>query len=178
MVAAQTAAGQSFNWYDIVVGVALAYGVWSGIRTGIFVEILRVVGVVAMIAAALHFYVPVGDRLHEWSGIAREPSRLIQQEGSPQPEDVIRRYCLERMPDGIVGIRVSRNDLESCSAADLHPALIRRLATAAGIEAGPVERDAIVPHGDDIRLGLETMVILQIQARGAVCWPALVRAHR
>jgi membrane protein required for colicin V production len=77
MVAAQTAAGRSFNWYDIVVGVALAYGVWSGIRTGLFVEVLRVVGIVAMVAAAVHFYIPAGDRFQSWSGIAREPARLM-----------------------------------------------------------------------------------------------------
>ena len=76
MIAAQTAAASSFNWYDLVVGVALAYGVWSGIRTGLFVELLRVVGIAAMVIVAVHFYIPLGDRLRDWSGIAREPARL------------------------------------------------------------------------------------------------------
>ena len=82
------------------------------------------------------------------------------------------------MPDRIGRIRVNRNDVERLPAADLHPALIGRLATTAGIEASAVECDAFVSHGDDGRLSLEAMVVLQVQARSALSRPALVRVHR
>jgi membrane protein required for colicin V production len=77
MIAAETVTALSFNWYDIVVGLALAYGVWGGIRAGLFVEVLRVVGIGLMVAAALHFYIPAGDRLRSWTDLAEEPSKLL-----------------------------------------------------------------------------------------------------
>lgn len=77
MIAAETtAAGASFNWYDIVVGVALVYGIWGGVRTGLFGEILRVVGMILMIATALHFYIPAGNWLKGVTRISEEPARL------------------------------------------------------------------------------------------------------
>jgi membrane protein required for colicin V production len=75
MIAAETAAA-SFNWYDIVVAVALLYGVWSGVRMGLFGEILRVVGMILMIVAALHFYIPVGNWLKSVTRLSEEPARL------------------------------------------------------------------------------------------------------
>jgi len=76
MIAAETAAAASFNWYDIVVAVALLYGVWSGVRTGLFGEILRVAGMILMIVAAVHFYVPAGNWLKDMIRMSEEPARL------------------------------------------------------------------------------------------------------
>jgi membrane protein required for colicin V production len=76
MIAADTAAA-SFNWYDIIVAVALLYGVWSGVRTGLFGEILRVVGIILTVWAAVHFYIPVGDWLKSVTRLSEEPARLI-----------------------------------------------------------------------------------------------------
>jgi membrane protein required for colicin V production len=75
MMAAETA-GRSFNWYDVVVVVALLYGVWSGVRMGLFGEILRVVGMILMIVAALHFYVPAGTWLRSVTRMSEEPAKL------------------------------------------------------------------------------------------------------
>jgi uncharacterized membrane protein required for colicin V production len=44
------------NWYDVVIILGLAYGVYDGIRTGFSGEILRVVGWVSMIAVAALTY--------------------------------------------------------------------------------------------------------------------------
>lgn len=66
----------SFNWYDIVVGIVLLWGFWRGIRIGFFGEILRVVGLVSMVAAALHFYIPAGDWLQRTAKLPEEPARL------------------------------------------------------------------------------------------------------
>jgi membrane protein required for colicin V production len=75
MIAAQSAPA-SFNWYDIVVVVALLYGVWSGVRMGLFGEILRVVGMILTVVAAMHFCEPAGAWLKGVTGIAGEPARL------------------------------------------------------------------------------------------------------
>jgi membrane protein required for colicin V production len=76
MIAAESAAASSFNWYDIVFAVALLFGVWSGVRTGLFGEILRVVGMLLTVAAAVHFYVPAGDWLRALTRMPEEPARL------------------------------------------------------------------------------------------------------
>ena len=75
MIAAQSAPA-SFNWYDVVVAVALLYGVWTGVRMGLFGEILRVIGMIAMIVAALHFYTPAGNWLRSMTRMAEEPAKL------------------------------------------------------------------------------------------------------
>jgi membrane protein required for colicin V production len=77
MIAAESAATSSFNWYDIVVGVALLYGVWSGVRMGLFGEVLRVAGIILMVLAAVKLYIPAGDWLRDTTRMAEEPSRLV-----------------------------------------------------------------------------------------------------
>ena len=74
MLAAATTS--TWNWYDAVVGVALLWGLWSGVRNGLFGEIFRVLGVVAMVAAALKFYIPAGDWLRGTVRMPEEPARL------------------------------------------------------------------------------------------------------
>ena len=77
MIAAETVAGPSFNWYDVAVGVALLYGIWSGVRTGLFGGILRVTGMILMVVAALHFYIPAGNWLKEATKVPEEPAKLL-----------------------------------------------------------------------------------------------------
>ena len=75
MMAAETATA-TWNWYDIFVGIMLLYGVWSGIRNGLFGELLRVIGLAAMVGVAMKFYVPVGDWFRQAMKIPEEPARL------------------------------------------------------------------------------------------------------
>ncbi len=75
MMAAETAA--NWNWYDIVVGVMLLYGIWSGVRTGLFGEILRVIGLVAMLVAALRWYIQLGNAVQSATKMPEEPARLL-----------------------------------------------------------------------------------------------------
>jgi uncharacterized membrane protein required for colicin V production len=66
----------ALNWYDFVVLVALLFGIWSGLRTGLVGELIRLVGLVAMAALALWLYQPVGHWLHGKSGMAEELANL------------------------------------------------------------------------------------------------------
>ena len=66
-----------FNWYDIVVAVAVLYGLWSGVRTGLSGELLRVLGLALMVAAAVFFYQPVGQWLSRTARLAEEPANLV-----------------------------------------------------------------------------------------------------
>lgn len=68
---------QAVNWYDVVVAGALLYGVWSGLRTGLTGEIIRVVGLVLMIALALTLYQPVGDWIWRHSQLTNDTAHLV-----------------------------------------------------------------------------------------------------
>ncbi|MGD0649742.1 MAG: CvpA family protein [Verrucomicrobiia bacterium] len=65
------------NWYDCVVLAALVYGIWSGVITGFSGEIIRVLGLLLMVALALHFYIPAGKWLQGVTGLVEEPANLI-----------------------------------------------------------------------------------------------------
>ncbi len=65
------------NWYDIVVLVALLYGIWSGLRTGFSGEIIRVLGLVLMVVLALAFYLPVGAWLQRQTNLTDELANLL-----------------------------------------------------------------------------------------------------
>jgi uncharacterized membrane protein required for colicin V production len=65
------------NWYDIVVVGALLYGVWSGIRTGLTGEVIRVVGLVLMIVLASEFHQSVGDWLHANSPLPEDAAQTV-----------------------------------------------------------------------------------------------------
>ena len=67
----------AFNWYDPVVAVALIYGLWSGRRTGLSGEIIRVLALLLMVATAINFYQPVGSWLHRQSGLVKEVADLV-----------------------------------------------------------------------------------------------------
>ncbi len=65
------------NWYDVVVLVALLYGIWSGLRAGFSGEIIRVLGLVLMIVLALAFYLPLGAWLQRVSNLTVELANLL-----------------------------------------------------------------------------------------------------
>lgn len=67
----------SANWYDVLVVVALVYGVWSGIRTGLSGEIIGLIGFVLMVALAAEFCTPFGRWLSEFLGVAETWSGLV-----------------------------------------------------------------------------------------------------
>jgi membrane protein required for colicin V production len=67
----------TINWYDLVVVVALLYGVWSGLRAGLTGEIIRVIGLVLMIALAAEFYLSAGNWLRAHSQLGKDISYLI-----------------------------------------------------------------------------------------------------
>jgi len=65
------------NWYDLVVVVALLYGVWTGLRAGLMGEIIRVVGLILMIALAFALYKPVGDLIGDHSQLSDDNAHLL-----------------------------------------------------------------------------------------------------
>ena len=65
------------NWYDVVVVLALLYGVWSGVRAGLTGEIIRVIGLILMIAVALTSYQSAGNWMAGHSQIPVETAQLI-----------------------------------------------------------------------------------------------------
>ncbi len=67
----------SFNWFDVVVVVALGYGIWSGIRTGLSGEILRVFGIILMAVLGLGYYLPLGNWLQQQTGLVEEFAHLV-----------------------------------------------------------------------------------------------------
>lgn len=77
MNAAEVTLPYGANWYDALVVAALVYGVWSGVRTGLLGEIIRVAGLVLMVALALQFYNTLGQWLRARSNLAVELANLI-----------------------------------------------------------------------------------------------------
>jgi uncharacterized membrane protein required for colicin V production len=65
------------NWYDAVVAAALLWGVWSGVRTGLSGEILRVAGWVLTVALAVRFYPVAGGWLKQRTALAAEVANLV-----------------------------------------------------------------------------------------------------
>ncbi len=65
------------NWYDILVVVALFYGVWSGIRAGLTGEIIRVIGMVLMLVIASEFHQSLGDWIYANSPLPEAGAQLI-----------------------------------------------------------------------------------------------------
>ena len=65
------------NWYDVVVVLALLYGVWSGVRAGLTGEVIRVIGLILMVAVALASYQSAGDWMAEHSRMPVETAQLL-----------------------------------------------------------------------------------------------------
>lgn len=65
------------SWYDWVVVAALIYGIWSGVRTGLSEEIIRVLGLLLAVVLALSFYLPVGKWLQGITGLVEELANLV-----------------------------------------------------------------------------------------------------
>ena len=55
----------------------MIYGIWSGVITGFSGEIIRVLGLLLMVALALHFYIPAGKWLQGATGLVEELANLI-----------------------------------------------------------------------------------------------------
>jgi membrane protein required for colicin V production len=68
---------RAVNWYDVVVFVALLYGVWSGLRAGLTGEIIRVIGLVLMVLLAVELYQPAGDWIQNHSQLTDETAHLL-----------------------------------------------------------------------------------------------------
>jgi len=65
------------NWYDVVVVIALLYGVWSGVRAGLTGEVIRVVGLILMVVVALASYQSAGDWMAAHSMMPVETAELL-----------------------------------------------------------------------------------------------------
>ena len=85
------------------------------------------------------------------------------------------------MPDDVVRVGVCGDDLEHLAVAELRRPVIGRLAAAAWIEAGAVERHGVLAHGDHTRLGVDDVARVEVKpfrlARyagrpGAYLWPS------
>ena len=68
---------QAVNWYDVIVAVALLYGVWSGLRAGLTGEIIRVIGLILAVVLGLTLYQPVGDWIWHRSQLLQETAQLV-----------------------------------------------------------------------------------------------------
>lgn len=53
------------SFLDIVLGLLLAYGLYKGLKNGIFVELASLIALIAGIFGAIHFSYIAGDYLHE-----------------------------------------------------------------------------------------------------------------
>ncbi|GAB5474669.1 MAG: hypothetical protein Mars2KO_27680 [Maribacter sp.] len=53
------------SFIDIVLGLLLLYGLYKGLRNGIFVEIASIIALIAGIFGAIHFSYVAGDYLYE-----------------------------------------------------------------------------------------------------------------
>ena len=67
----------NLNWYDIVVLLALLYGIWSGVRNGLTGEFFNLVGAVLLVVLSVKGYVPVGQWLHDKMVKDAEQAHLI-----------------------------------------------------------------------------------------------------
>lgn len=67
----------SGNWFDLVVILALIYGMWSGIRAGLSGEIIGLVGFVLMVVVAAQFCQPVGECLCNWLSLGDNWAGLL-----------------------------------------------------------------------------------------------------
>ena len=65
------------NWYDVVVVLALLYGVWSGVRAGLTGEVIRVIGLILMVAVALTSYQSAGNWMAGHSQMPVETAQLL-----------------------------------------------------------------------------------------------------
>lgn len=53
------------SFLDIVLGLLLLYGLWKGLKNGLFVEIASIIALVAGIYGAIHFSYYAGDYLSQ-----------------------------------------------------------------------------------------------------------------
>lgn len=53
------------SFLDIVLGLLLLYGLYKGLKNGLFVEIASIIALIAGIFGAIHFSYIAGDYLHE-----------------------------------------------------------------------------------------------------------------
>jgi uncharacterized membrane protein required for colicin V production len=66
-----------FNWFDVVVLLALVYGTWSGERAGLSGEFIRLFGLVLMAVLGLTYYLPAGKWLQGATGLVEELANLV-----------------------------------------------------------------------------------------------------
>ncbi|MUH37783.1 CvpA family protein, partial [Zobellia amurskyensis] len=58
------------SFLDIILGLLLLYGLWKGLKNGLFVELASLVALIAGIYGAIHFSYYAGDYLSqnmEWN---------------------------------------------------------------------------------------------------------------
>ena len=53
------------SYLDIVLGLLLIYGLYKGLKNGLFVEIASLIALIAGLFGAIHFSYIAGDYLHE-----------------------------------------------------------------------------------------------------------------
>jgi len=53
------------SFLDIVLGLLLLYGLWKGLKNGLFVEIASIIALIAGIYGAIHFSYYAGDYLSQ-----------------------------------------------------------------------------------------------------------------
>jgi uncharacterized membrane protein required for colicin V production len=77
MIAVDSYLPAGVNWYDGLVVVALVFGAWTGVRTGLAGEIIRVLGIALALVVGVRFYEPAGDWLKTQTPLDVEVCRLV-----------------------------------------------------------------------------------------------------
>jgi hypothetical protein len=70
------------------------------------------------------------------------------------------------VPDDLVRAGARGDDREGLAVADSHRSVVGRLAAAARIEAGAIERQGALVHRGHAGLGLEDVAGLEVEPRG------------
>ena len=86
--------------------------------------------------------------------------------------EVERERGPREVPDDLVRVGVRGDDREGLAVADSRRSVVGRLAAAARIEAGAVERQGVLVHRDHAGLGLENVPRLEVEPRGSERGPA------
>ena len=65
------------HWYDVVVVIMLIIGLWSGMRTGLSSELLRMAGIVMGVIAGMRYYTEAGEWLTRHFALVPERANLL-----------------------------------------------------------------------------------------------------
>jgi len=98
----------------------------------------------------------------------RETTLAIYREMGGSSNEVTRECRSCCVPDDLVRIGLSGFDRQPCTIVQPDRNSIRRLATPAGLETGAIEGHGVIPDGDDDRVGLEAVIVVEVKSCGGL----------